>query len=200
MPPEHNSQKKVGEVTSEEFEGQTNSDDSSSFSCVKRGHPYSSGSDSSSRSRKHLKKSAFSWKQHCKERRFSESSAAKTLSLKANHLLDIKAVKNDLISQINCPEFPDSLWTDVLSNRFIDLDKVYAGYYSLESDHKLTKTIGNIDITLSSGSGASRPSKTIETHGEWAITFAAAKRAILYVFPHRAKELARYECYNLIRF
>ena len=97
------------------------------------------------------------------------------LSLKANHLLDIKAIKNDLISQFNCPEFPDSSWADVLSNCFIDLDKVYAGYYSLKSDHKLTETIGNIDITLSAGGGASKPSKTIETHGEWAITFAAAK-------------------------
>ena len=142
------------------------------------------GSDSSSQSKKHLKKSTFSWRQYCKEHPFSESSTAKTLSLKANHLLNIKAIKNDLISQFDCPEFPDSLWANVLSNHFIDLDKVYARYYSLESDHKHTETIRNIDITLSAGGGESKPSKSIETHGEWAIAFAAAKQAILYIFPH----------------
>jgi hypothetical protein len=115
------------------------------------------------------------------------------LALKANHLLDLKAAKNDLVSQLDCPNFPDNLWLDVLANRYNDLDKVFAGYYSLESDHKFTETIGNLDITLLSGSGSSRPSKTVESHGDWSIAFSATKRAIAYVYPHRADELSEYE-------
>ena len=73
-------------------------------------------------------------------------------------------------------------------------------YYSLKSDHKLTETIGNVDITLLAGGGAGKLSKSVETHGEWAIAFAAAKWAILYVYPHWAKELARYERYIIRLF
>ena len=192
---ECNSQKKVREATSEEFETQSISDCSTLFSHAKWGHSNSLDSDSSSQSRKHPKKSAFSWRQCCKECPFSDSSTVKILALKANHLLDIKVVKNNLIFQLDCPEFPDSLWADVLSNCFIDLNKVYASYYSLESNHKLTETIGNVNITLSAGGGAGKPSKSVKTHGEWAITFAAAKWAILYIYSHWAKELARYEEY-----
>ena len=63
MQVECNSQKKVGEATSEEFETQSVSDCSMSFSHAKWGHTNSSDSDSSLWSRKHPKKSAFSWRQ-----------------------------------------------------------------------------------------------------------------------------------------
>jgi hypothetical protein len=43
------------------------------------------------------------------------------------------------------------------------------------------------------GSGASHPSKTVESHGDWSIAFSATKRAIAYVYPHRADELSEYE-------
>jgi hypothetical protein len=190
----------VAKDMSDEFESETDTDSSVSFTRPKRRHSDSSGSDSSARSRKHPKRSAFSWHHHRHDCVPADSSARKTLSLKANHLLDLKAAKNDLISQLDCPDFPDSLWTDILANRFIDLDKVYSGYYSLESDHKLTESVRTVDITLSTGGGVSKPTKTVETHGEWSIAFAAAKHAILYVFPHRSKELPGYEEYVIRLF
>jgi hypothetical protein len=107
-----------------------------------------------------------------------------TLSLKVNHLLDLKAAKSNLVSQLDCPNFPDHLWLDVLANRYVDLDKVSTGYYSLESDHRITESFGNVDITLLSGGGPSKPTKTVESHRDWSIAFAATKRAILYVYPH----------------
>jgi hypothetical protein len=102
-----------------------------------------------------------------------------TLSLKANHLLNLKAAKNNLISQLDCPNFPDHLWLNVLANRYVDLDKVFVGYDSLESDHKITESFGNVNITLLSGGGPSKPTKTVESHGDWSIAFAATKRAIV---------------------
>jgi hypothetical protein len=161
----------------------------------KRTHSDSESSDSdASKSRKPCR-AKFSWRKLSSPGKPEDLCLAKTLSLKANHLRDLKLAKNDLLSRIDCPNFPDGLWVDVLADRFIDLDKVFAGYYSLESDQKLTESIGNIDITLSSGSGSSKPSRTVNSHGEWSIAFAVAKRAILYVFPHRAEELAEYEEY-----
>jgi hypothetical protein len=129
-----------------------------------------------------------------------DPSIAKTLALKANHLVDLKAAKSDLLSRFDCPNLPEGLWLDVLADRFIDLDKVYSGYYSLESDHKLTESVGNVDITLSSGSGSSKPSRTVQTHGEWSIAFAVAKRAVLYVYPHRADEFSQYEEFIIGQF
>jgi hypothetical protein len=129
-----------------------------------------------------------------------DPSIAKTLALKANHLVDLKAAKSDLLSRFDCPNLPEGLWLDVLADRFIDLDKVYSGYYSLESDHKLTESVGNVDITLSSGSGSSKPSRMVQTHGEWSIAFAVAKRAVLYVYPHRADEFSQYEEFIIGQF
>jgi len=49
---------------------------------------------------------------------------ARTLALKANYIIDARHAKNDLIVRADCPNFPDTLWLDVLLDRFIDLDRV----------------------------------------------------------------------------
>ena len=59
---------------------------------------------------------------------------AKTLTPRANYLLDVKCTKNDLLVRANCPPFPDGLWTDVLLDQYIDFDRVFSGYYATESD------------------------------------------------------------------
>ena len=129
-----------------------------------------------------------------------EACISKTLALKAEYHIDLKAAKTNLITQPDCPNFPEGLWSDVLADRFVDLDKVYSGYYTLEPDHRHTETVGNLDITLTSGGGAGKPDKTIGTHGEWSIAFSAAKAAVLYAYPHRAEEFAQYEEFIIGQF
>jgi hypothetical protein len=123
-----------------------------------------------------------------------------TLRLKRNYLADVKTAKNKIVGHLRCPIFPDGLWSDVLLGRFIDLDKVYSGYYALESDYHHTQTIGDIDITLYSGGSGSKPTKSVQTHGEWAIAFSRTRRAILFAYPHRADELEEYEWYVIGQF
>jgi hypothetical protein len=91
------------------------------------------------------------------------------------------------------PIFPDGLWNDVLLGRFIDLDKVYSGYYALESDYRHTQSVGDVDITLNTGGGSSRAAKSVQTHGEWAIAFAHTRRALLFAYPHRSDEFEEYK-------
>ncbi|KAF8589061.1 hypothetical protein K439DRAFT_1280572, partial [Ramaria rubella] len=74
-----------------------------------------------------------------------------TLKLKQNYLLDSKGAKAELVGQRGCPEFLDSLWIDVLLNQFVDLDKIYAGAYSLNAEYKHTKRVGDVDIVLNTG-------------------------------------------------
>ncbi|KAF8583625.1 hypothetical protein K439DRAFT_1348218, partial [Ramaria rubella] len=110
-----------------------------------------------------------------------------------NSLADLKAAKTDIISHHNCPILPDGLWTDILANHFVDLDKVHTGYYMLKADYKHTQSIGDVDITLNSAGPTSKAARAIVTHGKWAITFRIAERAILFAYLHRADELFEYK-------
>ncbi|KAF8586396.1 hypothetical protein K439DRAFT_1556591, partial [Ramaria rubella] len=119
-----------------------------------------------------------------------------------NYMLNPKRAKSDVLSQPLCPDFPNGLWTDILLNRYIDFDKVYAGYYMLNSDYKQSHTIGDFEIILHSGGiNLSRGSaKTVKTHGEWAIAFAAVKHATLFAYLHRGKEFEDYERFIVGQF
>ncbi|KAF8589849.1 hypothetical protein K439DRAFT_1612418 [Ramaria rubella] len=121
--------------------------------------------DGVTRSKKQADDSCYAWKQ------------AYVPFVTPNYMLDSKGAKSDILSQPFCPDFPDGLWSDVLLNRYIDFDKVYLGYYTLIPNYKQSHTIGDFKIVLHSGAGNSNrgSSKTIKTHGEWAIAFTAVK-------------------------
>ena len=51
-----------------------------------------------------------------------DPNLALTLKLKQNYLLDPRNAKSDILSQPNCPDFPDALWTDVILSRYVDFD------------------------------------------------------------------------------
>ena len=105
-----------------------------------------------------------------------DADVARTLTLQANYLVDVKRAKNNLVVRPDCPDFPDGLWTDILLDRYIDLDCIYAGHYALESDMRHTQSIGDVDITVNHAGLGPKSNKSIHTHGEWAIAFAATKQ------------------------
>src|SRR5882672_9308626 len=63
-----------------------------------------------------------------------DADIMETLVLKANHLIDVRRAKNNLVVRPDCPDFPDALWTDILLDHYINLDRVYTRYYALDSD------------------------------------------------------------------
>src|SRR5882724_6014821 len=85
------------------------------------------------------------------------------------------------------------MWTDVLLNKYIDLDHIFPGHYALEPVAHHTQTVGSLDITLNNMSGPSHPSKTIHMHSDWLLTFEVAKEAVLFAYPHRAREFFGYQ-------
>src|SRR5882724_10362727 len=120
------------------------------------------------------------------------------LFLKLIYLNDIKHAKNTLIIWADCPNFPDALWFDVLLNKYIDLDKIFAGHYALESNSPQVQSASEPNATIGinmavSPANISKNSKTIQSHGNWTIAYASAKEAILFSFPHRLKELCEYK-------
>ncbi|KAF8587374.1 hypothetical protein K439DRAFT_1250819, partial [Ramaria rubella] len=124
----------------------------------------------------------------------------RTLRLKQNYLLDSKCAKAELVGQRGCPEFLDSLWIDVLLDRFIDLDKIYTRAYLLNLEYKHTKKVGDVEIVLNTGGSGSSPTKIIRTHGEWIIAFSSLKDAVLFTYPHRARELDNYQRFIIGQF
>ena len=124
---------------------------------------------------------------------------AKTLTLHANYLLDVKYAKNDLLVHANCPAFLDGLWTDVLLDQYIDFDHVFSSYYATDSDIQHTQSLGDIEFVINSGAKP-KPNKAMHNHGEWAIVFTVTKTAILFTYPHHAREYIEYEKFIVRQF
>ena len=57
---------------------------------------------------------------------------AKTFTLWANYLINIKRAKNTLIIQVDCPNFPNVLWTNILLDKYVDLNCIFSGHYALK--------------------------------------------------------------------
>jgi hypothetical protein len=114
-----------------------------------------------------------------------------TRKLVQNHTIDIKATKRRVLSAKRVPEFPDSEWNNVLAGKAVNLDITFSGMYSTDSDNRAVENIGDLELHF----GASKPAKTVETHGDWVIAWRIAFRATRFIFPHRETELDDYNDY-----
>ena len=107
------------------------------------------------------------------------------LKLKNNYGINLKISKQAVLGFPRCPIFPDAQWNDVLLNQYINFEKILTGYYALESDHRDTQTIRNLDISIDSGGSNAKLQKEIRIYGEWTIAYTRYMRAVLFVYPHR---------------
>jgi hypothetical protein len=119
------------------------------------------------------------------------ASQERTRKLVQNHVLDLKTTKRIVLGSKRVPEFPDSEWNNVLAGKAVNLDVVFSGMYSTVTDNRAIENIGDLELHF----GASKPAKTVETHGDWVIAWRIAFRATQFIFPHRANELEEYNDY-----
>jgi hypothetical protein len=117
----------------------------------------------------------------------------RTRSMVQNYTADLKHAFWSLQSAGSLPPFPKPEWKHVLSGTAVNLDVVFSGLFSALADDKITTTIGDFDLSVGSG----KPSKAIQSHGDWTIAWNATTSAILCAFPHRAQELQQYSEYIL---
>lgn len=118
-----------------------------------------------------------------------------TLQMVRNHTADIKHALWSLLGSRSVPPFPKSEWKNVLVGTAVNLDAVFTGSFSTVSDDKTTAALGSFELAF----GSSKPSKTVQTHGDWVIAWNATSAATRFVYPHRASELEQYTEY-LIQF
>ncbi|KAJ7254480.1 hypothetical protein C8J57DRAFT_1518615 [Mycena rebaudengoi] len=115
-----------------------------------------------------------------------------TLNILKILLQDPKLAKRSITTSARPPEFPDSEWTNLVNGRAVNLDAVLSGLFSTITDDERSESIGSgLEIRF----GAVAPAKIVNDAGTWTIAFDRMCAATLFVFAHRAKELASYREY-----
>ena len=133
--------------------------------------------------------SAFAWiasRQH--KYTILQDSLTKTLKLIESYTIDPKATKQSLVNELDCPEFPDSEWKNIIARRAVSLDAVLSGQLSTTHNDPKVENFGDLEITF----GAVEPTKIIRNGGDWSITWNRTVRATIFTFPHRVEELSSY--------
>jgi hypothetical protein len=102
---------------------------------------------------------------------------------------DPEYARSKIIRCRSKPEFPASLWKDIISNSFVDLDRVFDFHYTMDGEgQKLIQRIGDLQLVTDS----TKVDRRVRSCGDWTIAWAKYKAAVLFVFPHRQYELDKY--------
>ena len=117
----------------------------------------------------------------------------RTRTMVQNYTADLKHALWSLQSCSVLPPFPKSEWKHVLVGTVVNLDVVFSGLFSTLAEDKATASIRELDLSI----GGGKPSKHVQTHGDWTIAWNATFTAILCTFLHRAMELRVYSEYIL---
>jgi len=157
-------------------------------------HSQRSRSSSPSSKRHKFSESLYAWKIQEKIAPTPLSpNLERTWIMVQNYTADLKHAVWSLQSAGSLPPFPKSEWKHVLSGTAVNLDAVFSGLFSTLADDKTTTTVGDFDLSVI----GSKPSKVVQTHGDWTIAWNSTSAAILCAFPHRAYELQQYSEYIL---
>jgi len=70
------------------------------------------------------------------------------LERKRNHLVDSKAVKVEVLCNPDCPLMFDGICTEIITSSYVELDKVFAGLFSLVADSRLIESVGDFEISF----------------------------------------------------
>ena len=120
-----------------------------------------------------------------------DSCVQRRLERKREYLVDVKRVKQLILSRVDAPAFPESQWEVVIRSGHLDFNKLFSDRYSLGADAKVTQKLGEFEVSFP-GESSAKPTKSIASHGDWLHAFSIAKKAILYLYPERGDELDSY--------
>jgi hypothetical protein len=75
-----------------------------------------------------------------------DPSSRKTQSLLQNFAIDLRFTKDSILNSIDCPQFPESEWTNLISGRSVNLDHVLSGLFSVSQETRKTERVGDMEI------------------------------------------------------
>ncbi|TFY71099.1 hypothetical protein EVG20_g1905 [Dentipellis fragilis] len=108
---------------------------------------------------------------------------------------DPKLVRSSIVNARNCPQFPESEWTNIIAGHAVNLDHVLSELYNVSVENKHRERLGAIEFSV----GTVAPAKTVRSHGKWIIAWERTSEVTSFVFPHRRAELIKY-CAHISQF
>ncbi|KIK80171.1 hypothetical protein PAXRUDRAFT_159356, partial [Paxillus rubicundulus Ve08.2h10] len=96
-----------------------------------------------------------------------------------------------------CPKFPDSEWNNIILGKLVNLNTVFSGMFTSQSDERHKEKFGDLKITCGVSSS---PSKTILTGQDWHTAWVHTACVYWFAFPHQASELKCYREYLTQKF
>ncbi|KAJ3501224.1 hypothetical protein NLJ89_g9438 [Agrocybe chaxingu] len=115
-----------------------------------------------------------------------------TLAALNNFAQDPKFVKQSLVNSPQCPQFPDSEWTNILAGHSVNLNLVLSGIYAIAPDVRTHEQLGSLEIVT----GSSVVAKKVLDHSLWTIAWGHYYQAVKFMFPHRETELETYAAHD----
>ncbi|TFY80579.1 hypothetical protein EWM64_g3433 [Hericium alpestre] len=109
---------------------------------------------------------------------------------------DPKRWKMYFINEPNCPQFPNSEWTNIILGRPVNLDLVIASMFNVTLEQKHKERLGRVSFSLNDVA----PSRVIKSQGDWLSAWKATSDAVAFIFRHRRDELDHYSSYMLTMF
>lgn len=103
---------------------------------------------------------------------------------------DLKAAYLAVVAAPHRPEFPADQWKKLLAGEAVDLDKVYTNVNALLPDNRVKHTLADgivIEVV-----GETTASKRVHDQASWSVAWSRLEAAMLFLFPHRVRELRIY--------
>ncbi|KAH9970702.1 hypothetical protein BGW80DRAFT_1159508, partial [Lactifluus volemus] len=109
--------------------------------------------------------------------------------LQENYARDPALVKKRVLASQERPRFPGSLWSDVIANTYVDLNRLFDFHFATDGPSKHSvQHFGDIDITTTN----IRPTREIHSSGDWRCAWDRYQEAVVFLYPHQARELTAY--------
>ena len=87
--------------------------------------------------------------------------------------------------------FPPSEWENIAKGKSVNLDIVLSSLHHIAPIKENVGHVGLTEISL----GHTKPTRQVQTSGEWTSAWNSAIKATTFIFPHRERELRDYGDY-----
>jgi Zinc finger C-x8-C-x5-C-x3-H type (and similar) len=120
-----------------------------------------------------------------------------TARLQENYGRDPALIKRKILSNPRRPDFPVSLWTDVIANTFVDLNRVFDFHFTTIGPSKRTvQHFGDFEIVTDN----IKVTREVKSCGDWTCAWTRYQEAVTFLYPHRARELTDYAKHIIVTF
>lgn len=120
----------------------------------------------------------------------------RTNQFKANYRADLNTSVQIILDAVDLPEFPQSMWRDIIQNGFIEYDKLLSASSSITGDPTEIKRVGEVELHTHS----LKITRHVTDKLDWTEAFTTWANAVKFAFPFREKEIEDYGSHILKLF